>query len=77
MTLDDWKPPASGKIRSPVPAACTTYVQPPPTQGFVLPLSLALLESRKTGSRAVAMYESLHAALSIRGRELSDPDVTG
>ena len=79
MTLEDWRPPA--RWVEPVAGACGMYdvhVQPPPTQGFVLPLALTPDPSPTAGEgKNVAMYRALEVALDVRRRELSDPDVTG
>ncbi|MGH2609421.1 MAG: gamma-glutamyltransferase, partial [Tepidiformaceae bacterium] len=86
FSADEWRSPAlwldpvAGDYQG-----HRVWASPPQTQGFVLPLALALTPqpplptSRERGSdvRSVAMYEALRVALGIRERELSDPDVTG
>jgi gamma-glutamyltranspeptidase/glutathione hydrolase len=74
-----WLEPVVGEY-----AGHRVWASPPQTQGFVLRLALGLLTPRpplrrpsERGSHAVAMFDSLHVALGIRERELSDPDVTG
>jgi gamma-glutamyltranspeptidase/glutathione hydrolase len=52
------------------------WASPPQTQGFVLPLALVLTPTSSGKAGRTAMFEALHAALAIRERELSDPDVT-
>jgi gamma-glutamyltranspeptidase / glutathione hydrolase len=93
FAAEEWAPPARwlepvvGEYRG-----HRVWASPPQTQGFVLPLALALAERRpaltpqpplllprkdaEMGSN-VAMFEALHTVLTIREQELSDPDVTG
>ncbi len=78
-----WLEPVRGGFRG-----HEVWASPPQTQGFVLPLALALHEHHRTltpnlspaaagEESTVRMYDSLDTALGIRERELSDPDVTG
>ncbi|MEX0781460.1 MAG: gamma-glutamyltransferase [Dehalococcoidia bacterium] len=84
FSAEEWQPPA--RWLEPIVgdyAGHRVWASPPQTQGFVLPLALALTPrpplptSRERGSHAVAMFNALHVALGLREWELSDPDVTG
>lgn len=79
FTAEEWRGPARWVAPLSVSfAGYRVWTQPPPTQGFVLPLALGLHErllARGRHSVAAAQLEALRRAFAVSYRECGDPDV--
>lgn len=83
FSYEDWQPPARWEQPVSAPfAGHIVHTQPPPTQGFVLPLALRLYERLLAGGPsnqhpALAQREAMARAFHVRTKYAGDPDFSG
>ena len=82
FSAEDWRGPARWERPVSAPfAGATVFSQPPPSQGFVLPLALKLyvelLDGRSGLADCVLQHAALAQAFQLRATYAGDPDTTG